>query len=186
MQTLMILGSRNPKGQTARAAGALLSGVGQAGGTSDTLVLPLLRLERCRQCNDDGWGLCRAEGKCAIDDQFAEIVKKLGRADSVVFATPVYYGDLSESLRALTDRLRRTCTHKNMREKIEGKIAAGVCVAGGGGGGSLPCCVSLSQVLSTCGFNVLDMIPVRRQNLEAKLTRLELVGQWLAQQPAKA
>lgn len=51
---------------------------------------------------------------------------------------------------------------------------------GGGGGGAPACCVSLKKVMTTCGLNVVDMIPVRRQNLQAKLQRLELAGQWLA------
>jgi hypothetical protein len=35
-------------------------------------------------------------------------------------------------------------------------------------------------VLATCGFDVVDMIPVRRQNLAAKLPLLERTGEWLA------
>ena len=86
-----------------------------------------------------------------------------------MFTTPVYYSDLSESLRAFLDRLRRTCTHKDGKVGIENKPVIGVCVAGGGGGGAPACCVSLEKVLSTCGFSVVDMVPVRRQNLEAKM-----------------
>jgi len=31
-----------------------------------------------------------------------------------------------------------------------------------------------------CGFDVVDMIPVRRQNLKFKLPLMELTGEWLA------
>jgi multimeric flavodoxin WrbA len=115
-----------------------------------------------------------------IEDDFAKLVEEIRAADVVVFATPVYYSDLSESLRAFTDRLRRICTQEPGRVGIKGKPAVGVCVAGGGGGGAPECCVSLNKVLTTCGFDVVDVVPVRRQNLEAKLPRLERVGQWLA------
>ena len=101
-------------------------------------------------------------------------------ADRVVFATPVYYSDLSESLRAFLDRLRRTCTHIDGKAGIENKPVIGVCVAGGGGGGAPACCVSLEKVLSTCGFSVTDVVPVRRQNLEAKMAMLERTGAELA------
>jgi hypothetical protein len=37
--------------------------------------------------------------------------------------------------------------------------------------------------MSTCGFDVLDVIPVRRQNLEAKTRALELAGRALASEP---
>ena len=105
---------------------------------------------------------------------------KIRIADHVVFATPVYYSDLSESLRAFLDRLRRTCTHKDGKAGIESKPAIGVCVAGGGGGGAPACCASLDKVLSICGFDVVDMLPVRRQNLDAKLAVLEQTGARLA------
>ena len=183
MKTVMICGSRNPKGQTARAANAILEGVTKAGGGVERVFLPALQLERCRQCNDDGWGRCRQEGQCVIDDDFAGIVRTITDADAVVVATPVYYSDLSESLRAFTDRLRRICTHKAGSGPVSGKPVAGVCVAGGGGGGAPAGCVSLEKVLSSCGADVVDMIPVRRQNLEAKRPVLERTGQWLASLP---
>ncbi len=180
MKTILICGSRNPQGQTARAAEAVRKGMRQAGAAAETVFLPALRIERCRQCDDNGWGLCRKEGRCVIDDDLGGLVEKLRQADAVVVATPVYYSDLSESLRAFADRLRRTCTHAAGRVGIKDKPALGVCVAGGGGGGAPACCVSLERVLATCGFEVADLIPVRRQNLQAKLPILEQAGQALA------
>ena len=183
MKTILISGSRNPDGQTARAAGAVMKGLEQAGASVEQVFLPAHRIERCRQCDNDGWGLCRKEGRCVIDDDMGGLVEKIRQADAVVLATPVYYSDLSESLRAFTDRLRRICTHAAGRVSIDGKPAIGVCVAGGGGGGAPECCVSLKKVLTTCGLDVVDMISVRRQNLQAKLQALELAGQWLASGP---
>jgi hypothetical protein len=37
----------------------------------------------------------------------------------------------------------------------------------------------MEKVLSTCGFEMLDMVPVRRQNLEMKKDVLRIVGKWL-------
>ncbi len=180
MKLVLICGSRNTAGQTATAAMALTGAVEQAGHPVDAFFLPPLNIKRCRQCNNDGWGLCRQEGRCIIDDDFANLVDTIGSADAVVFATPVYYGDLSESLRAFTDRLRRICTHDAGRAAVKHKPAVGLCVAGGGGGGAPSCCVSLERVLATSGFDVVDMVPVRRQNLAAKLPLLEATGRWLA------
>ena len=183
MKVLLISGSRNPDGQTARAAGAVLAGVTKAGGSTESIFLPALKIERCRQCENDGWGLCRREGRCVIEDDLAKVVARIVAADVLVFATPVYYSDLSESLRAFLDRLRRTRTFKTTAVSIAGKPALGLCVAGGGGGGAPACCVSLEKVLSTCGFDVIDMIAARRQNLPAKLARLERAGEWLVTCP---
>ena len=181
MNVISISGSRNPDGQTARALTAIRGGIEKNGGKADTIFLPPLGIERCRQCNNDGWGRCRKEGRCVIEDDFAGLVDKIRAADRAVFATPVYYSDLSESLRAFLDRLRRTCMHKDGKVGIENKSVIGVCVAGGGGGGAPVCCVNLETVLATCGFAVVDMVPVRRQNLDATLGILESTGVWLAQ-----
>ena len=180
MSILAILGSRNPEGQTARAVSALLSGAGKE--KTEQIFLPQCTIERCRQCDEQGWGLCRSEGRCVIEDDFADLVEKIKAADAVVFATPVYFGDLSESMRAFTDRLRRVIRHTQDKSGVEGKRSIGICVAGGGGGGAPTCTVSLEKVLRTCGFDLVDLIPVRRQNLDMKIKVLEITGQWLAAQ----
>ncbi len=107
MQILILSGSRDREGKTARAIQALQKGVSGAKGKSEVIFLTEMNLERCRQCDPDGWGLCRKEGRCVIEDDFPSIVKKIEAADLVVFANPVYFGDLSESLRGFLDRLRR-------------------------------------------------------------------------------
>lgn len=183
MKILTVCGSRNPNGRTARAVGAITAGAVKAGGNVEQVFLTHLGIERCRQCEDNGWGLCAREGNCTIGDDFSSVVQKIRSADIVVFATPVYFSDLSESMRAFLDRLRRTCYHKAAYQAIQGIPAVGLCVAGGLGGGAPHCCLSLDTVLLTCGFDVVDMIAVRRQNLKAKLPILGLVGEWLATKP---
>ena len=181
MNMVGILGSPNPRGRTARAAEALLMGAGGEGVLWDLLVLPEREVGRCQQCDEDGWGRCKRAGLCVLEDQFAEVVDRIRQADAVVFATPVYYSDLSESFKALLDRLRRICSHPEARrDRIAGKPVIGVCVAGGGGGGAPRCTVALEQVLQDCGFDVVDMVPVRRQNLTIKRTVLKATGRWLA------
>lgn len=184
MKVEMIVGSRNPAGKTARAAKAMLEGMGGGAAAGEPVFLPGLAIERCRQCDDAGWGICRSEGRCVIKDDFAGLVDRIRKADTVIFANPVYFGDLSESLRAFLDRLRRITRHDEGKKGITGKRAAGICVAGGGGGGAPACAVSLEKVLTTCGFDVVDMVPVRRQNLETKLELLRRTGQWLATGPS--
>lgn len=184
MKAVVVLGSRNPEGQTARAARALVQGLSDAGVDVEQVFLPKLQIERCRQCENHGWGLCRKEGRCVIDDDFAAVARKLKEANVAVFAVPVYFSDLSESLRAFLDRLRRTCMNESGKVGIAGTPAVGICVAGGGGGGAPACCVSLEKVLSTAGFDVVDMVPVRRQNLDMKMECLPIVGKWLASQAA--
>ena len=180
MKLLVVLGSRNPEGQTAHAAGALLQGAVDAGWDGEQVFLPQIAIERCRQCGDSGWGLCRSEGRCVIEDDLAGLLEKIDQADAVAFCTPVYFSDQSESMRALTDRLRRVCRHRADNSGVEGKRAIAICVAGGGGGGAPTCGVSMEKVLRTCGFDVVDVVPARRQNLDMKCDVLRVTGKWLA------
>jgi NAD(P)H-dependent FMN reductase len=189
MQILILSGSRNREGQTARAIKAIQKGIAEAKGKSEAIFLPELKLERCRQCEADGWGLCRKEGRCVIEDDFASIAEKVKKADVVVFANPVYFGDLSESIRTFLDRYRRT---RFMRPGAAppggfpmagGTPAIGLCYAGGSGQGTVSCCFFLERILQMCGFDVVDMIPVRRQNIDTKLPMMELTGKWLATKP---
>ncbi|HET6456624.1 MAG TPA: flavodoxin family protein [Armatimonadota bacterium] len=182
MNILIISGSRNPEGQTAQAAKVLIEGIGDGGGKAELVFLPPMHIERCRQCENDGWGICRSEGQCIIEDDLASLVGRIKAADAVVFATPVYFSDLSECLKAFLDRLRRTCVNENGRDGIDGRPAFGICVAGGGGGGSPACTEILDRTLRTCGFDVVDVIPVRRQNLEAKKAILRSTGARIATQ----
>ena len=183
MHILTMLGSRNPEGQTARAANALLKGAEAKGATVERIVLPERHIERCRQCDNSGWGLCRSEGRCIIEDDFDEITEKLRAADLVVFANPVYFSGLSESLHAYLRRLGRVgWLNEAARAKAEKKPVVGIAVAGGGGEGSAECVRRMRMIFGTCKFDVLDLAPIRRQNLDVKCRGLEEMGEWLASQ----
>jgi multimeric flavodoxin WrbA len=181
MKALAILGSRDPRGKTAALTQALLDGLEEKGAAAEKIFLTSLDLEVCRQCENDGWGVCRSEGRCVIEDDFDEVVQGIDDADVVIFSTPVYFGDLSESMKTFTDRLRR-CTaqlYDRPGRKKNFKPVLGICCAGGGGGGAESCCVNLKKVLIQCGFEVIDMLPTRRQNLPLKLNTLRVTGEWL-------
>lgn len=179
MKYVIVLGSRNPEGRTAKAAEALIKGLQDGGSEGEKVFLPEMKIERCRQCDEDGWGICRSEGRCVIDDDFASLVDKIRNSDGAIFATPVYFGDLSEGIHAFLGRLRRITRHEAGQKNISKKPAIGICLAGGRGGGTPTCSVSLEKVMSTCGFDVVDMILVRRQNLEFKISILRATGKWL-------
>ena len=186
MKVLVMIGSRNHDGQTAKVANAYIEGLKDGDAAVEHVYLPEMKINRCLQCNKDGWGTCLSDGKCCQTDDFSSLVDKVRAADAVVFATPVYWGDLSESLKAFLDRLRRICTSKEEgRNGIRGKTAVGIAVAGGGGGGSLNCIENLQRTCDHMGINVVDMIPSRRQNLDLKIEVARLSGKWLALQRAQ-
>ena len=182
MNILLLSGSRDRNGRTARAINAIITGAEKAGAETESFFLPELKLERCRQCDENGWGPCRREGICVVNDDFQMLVEKIKESDVVVFATPVYFRDLSESMKSFLDKLRRISAF-NPEPITKGISAAGLSMAGGGGGGAVSACMYLESTLQMCRFDVIDMIPIRRQNFEIKLPMLELTGEWLATKP---
>jgi multimeric flavodoxin WrbA len=190
MKIMMLSGSRDREGRTARALEAIGRGFTKAGGNSEIIFLPELNIERCRQCNPDGWGICRNEHRCIIEDDFNSVVTKLEATDVAIFASPVYFLEMSESIRTFLERLRRVRGPARPgpggvrgAARVGAIPAIGVCLAGGGGGGAVNTCMMLEKIMQECGYDVVDMIPLRRQNLEFKLPILELTGEWLATKP---
>ena len=47
---------------------------------------------------------CQRTGRCVIADDMAEIVPKMEKADVLVFATPIYYYEMSGQMKTLLDR----------------------------------------------------------------------------------
>ena len=67
-----------------------------------------------------------------IDDDFQNLREKINRADALVFSTPVYFGDLSESAKRLFDRWRRCELVNRETSPLRGIPAIGIAAAGGG------------------------------------------------------
>jgi multimeric flavodoxin WrbA len=188
MKVLILSGSRNREGQTARIIKSVQKGIAAGKGESEVIFLIEKEIERCRMCDADGWGLCRRESRCIIEDDLQGIIDKVKAADVLVFANPVYFSDLSESLRSFLDRYRRTLFKPGKAPPpgfgiSGGTPAIGICYAGGSGNGTASALFNLERILQTCGLDVVDMITVRRQNMDIKLQQMEIVGKWLASKP---
>jgi NAD(P)H-dependent FMN reductase len=191
MRILVISGSRNREGQTARAINSICKGAETGGAITEVIFLPELKLERCRQCDPDGNGLCTREGYCIIQDDFLDITEKMKTADLIVFANPVYFGDLTESMKSLLERYRRVRFHRVISGSRfgapSGELGTPVaiyCYAGGiSGNGGVSCAINMNGILQMCGFDVVDICLARRQNLDMKIPMLELTGKWLATKP---
>ena len=48
---------------------------------------------------------CQSKGNCVISDDVATIMEKVKAAESIVFATPIYYYEMSGQMKTLLDRL---------------------------------------------------------------------------------
>ena len=64
----------------------------------------IIRMREKNYCFCLGCFACQRTGKCVIKDDMAEIVPKMEQADVLVFATPIYYYEMSGQMKTLLDR----------------------------------------------------------------------------------
>jgi multimeric flavodoxin WrbA len=177
MKILAIQSSPNEDGLTAKTAKAVIKGAEAEGAVVEMINLNDLIIKLCVAC-DGGWGQCRREGTCIIDDEFQQLRDKIHAADAVVFATPVYWGDLSESAKLFLDRLRR-CEVKGEFKNLNGRFALGIASAGGTGNGCVKALLHLEDYLRRVGFTIFDLVTVTQASREHKLEMLEKAGRRL-------
>ena len=178
MKVLGVQSSPNVDGLTARTVQAVLRGARVGGAETEMVNLNLLRLEPCRAC-EGGWGQCRREGSCVVSDDFQGLRDKIHSSDALVFGTPVYWGDMSESAKLFLDRLRR-CEVKGEFKTLNGKACVGIASAGGSGNGAVKTLLHLEDYLRRVGFTVFDLVTVTQASKEHKLEMLEKAGVRLA------
>lgn len=166
MKVVALHGSPNVDGLTASLAQAALDGAAQAGAETQLIQLTEREIVHCRQCGN-GWGKCREEGWCVIEDDFAQVRAAVLEADAWVLVTPVYFGELSECVKAFVDRLRR-CNVGAKGEGLRDKPVVGVAAAGGSGRGTATCLLEIDRLFSHIGAEVADLITVTRRSADYK------------------
>jgi multimeric flavodoxin WrbA len=117
-----------------------------------------------------------------MQDDFQDLREKINKADALVFSTPVYFGDLSESAKRFFDRWRRCEIFNREATPLKGKLAVGIASAGGSGGGAVNALHNLENYLWWLQFTIFDLIPVTRMSKEHKLDMLKAAGKRLTTQ----
>lgn len=176
MKTIVFSSSPNTNGLTAACSAAATGGIRQAGGEAEEIRINDLDIKSCEAC-DDGWGTCRDDHFCNVLDDFQALHERTLQADAYVFVTPVYWGDLSESMKAFTDRLRRCEALKREESGFHQKPIIMVAAAGGSGNGMITCLASLERWIQHVGARKWDFIPVNRWNREYKLETIRAAAE---------
>ncbi len=175
MKVIAIQTSPNQDGLTHALAQAALRGAETAGAETEFVNLNDLNINACEACGR-GWGLCREQGRCKQDDDFNALRERINAADALVFATPVYFGDLSESAKCFLDRWRRCEIHNRDNSALKGKRVIGIAAAGGSGGGCISALGNLEKYLAWLQFTIWDLMPVTQRNKGWKTKALEEAG----------
>lgn len=179
MEILVISASPNTDGLTAACAAAALDGFSTAGASAEEVRLTDLNLGACEQC-DNGWGTCRTEHQCQVEDDFQALHARVVAADALALVTPVYWGEMSESAKAFTDRLRRCEASRGDESGLAGKAVLSVAAAGGSGNGMISCLASMERWMQHIRARTWDLIPVNRWSREYKLEAIRRGAETLA------
>jgi multimeric flavodoxin WrbA len=181
MKVIGIQSSPNTDGLTSMLATAVLDGAESKGVETELVHLNQLDIKSCKAHNLDGrgWGTCRTKGTCMIKDDFRKLRSMINEADALVFSTPVYFGDISESAKRFLDRLCR-CERSSPDSPLTGKPVIGIAAAGGSGGGAVNALHNLETYLRRLKFTIFDLVPVTQKSKTHKLDMLRVAGQRLA------
>jgi multimeric flavodoxin WrbA len=168
MNIIVLSSSPNTDGLTAACARAAIEGAQSAGARAQEIRVNDAGIGACKACGN-GWGTCKPEHRCQVEDGFQKAHKEIVEADALVLLTPVYWGEMSESAKALTDRLRRCEATAQEKSRLYGKPVIAVAAAGGSGNGLVSCLASMERLIQHLGAERFDMISVNRWNRTFKL-----------------
>jgi multimeric flavodoxin WrbA len=159
---------------TAETAKRALKGAAEKGCETELVNLNDLVIKKCKAC-EGGWGQCRREGTCILEDDFAGLIDKIQGTDGLVFTTPVYWWDISESAKTFLDRMRRIEIYYDFK-RYGDKSYLGIACAGGSGNGAARALYLLEEYLKRIGFKNYDLVTVTQANRAHKLPMLEEAG----------
>lgn len=101
MKKVLIISSSPRKNSNSEAlCKAFAEGAVEAGKEAEIVTLRDKTINFCRGCF-----ACQKTQKCVIKDDAVEICQKALTADVLVFATPIYYYEMSGQLKTMLDRL---------------------------------------------------------------------------------
>jgi multimeric flavodoxin WrbA len=163
---LIISGNPKKDGLTAAVIDEIARGARDGG--ADVEILTVDKLEPCRVCGD-GWGNCRASKKCSFGgDGFDAAQETVRNADALALVTPVYWAEVSETLKSFLDRLRRCEFAFGGGTAFKDKQTLLAVNAGGSGNGILTALEQLDRFCQHTGAVIFDRLGFNRWNYDYK------------------
>lgn len=98
---VILSGSPRKNGNTDRLVAAFIAGAKATGKNVRLFRVAEMGIAPCLGCN----ACFKHPGVCAQKDDMTEIVTAIGQADTMVFASPVYYFSVSAQLKTVIDRM---------------------------------------------------------------------------------
>lgn len=122
-------GSPRPGENTAYLLEEALKAAGELGAQTETLflqeIVEKMDMPFCTACETP----CR--GACYQGTELEKIYERLGSADGLLIATPVYFGTVSAQLKSFWDKTRRMRRDKKLYNVVGGALSVGASRFGG-------------------------------------------------------
>lgn len=135
--------------------------------------LILLRESNIKHCN--GCSICQKTNKCTIEDDMADLLKKMDEADTIVLGSPTYFDDVTGLMKDFIDRCHPLYKTKELKSK---KIA--ICVIGAGGKESVERTAQTLELFSgLMEANVIEKACITGNKVKESTNRLKQLGEKL-------
>ena len=100
MKVVSLLGSPRPNGNSTTLAKIFSQAAEELGAIVQTFALNKLSYRGCQACET-----CKTTlDRCVLKDDLAQVLDAIRDTDILVFATPVYFGDISGQMKMFIDR----------------------------------------------------------------------------------
>lgn len=121
MKMVCLLGSPRKNGNSATVAARLMSRAEELGAEVETIYLNGLNYRGCQGC----YACKNGAEVCVVQDDLTPVLEKVRKADALVLASPVYYGDVPGQLKAFIDRTFSYLTPKYYARKDCSRLEPG-------------------------------------------------------------
>jgi multimeric flavodoxin WrbA len=112
-QILAIYGSPRRRGNTATLLKHAVQGAVDAGAQVDEIVLRDLKISPCLEIY-----ACKKDGRCAIKDDFQQVVNQILMAKGLILASPIFFYTVSAHTKILMDRCQSLWVKKYWIDKV--------------------------------------------------------------------
>jgi multimeric flavodoxin WrbA len=171
MKIMILTSSPNKDGLTASCAKEAKVGVEMGSANASIIDLNALNIASCHACGN-GYGPCGSKHTCQVEDDFQNLHVEMSEADAYIIITPVYWHEMSESLKVFIDRLRRCEASNGEKNNLAGKPFVCVAAPGGSGNGCISCLASFERFVDHVKGVKYDFIGITRKSRDYKLTTI--------------
>lgn len=107
IQIIAVNGSPRDNENTATLCKFFLDGAKSANGNVETTLINIYDVDfkGCTSCFGCKMADSENYGKCVMQDELTPILEKIAKADGLVLASPIYFGEITGELRSFMERL---------------------------------------------------------------------------------